>query len=74
MGFYDDFEKIISNICSKNELTRTISVLLSVFFLGVVIGVCILPTALGALIGGVLGIIGAFIYCFLITRSLRKER
>lgn len=57
MGFYADFEKIISNICSKNELTRTISVLLSVFFLGVIIGVNILPTVLGALIGGILGII-----------------
>jgi hypothetical protein len=74
MGLYSDFEKIISNICSKGKLTRTISVLLIVFFLGVIIGVCILPTMLGALIGGILGIIGAFIYCFLITRRLIKQK
>jgi len=37
-------------------------------------GVSILPTMLGAVIGGTSGIIVAFIYCFFISQKRKKQK
>lgn len=69
MGFYSKFEKYLNNICSKNNFSRSVSVLLSTCFAGAVIGTSILPTMVGAIIGGILGIVGVFIYISLVSKK-----
>jgi len=66
MGLYSNIEKKLNNICSKNNVTRTIAGLLSVFFLGGIIGAGLSPTVSGVLTGGILGVIAGLIYTFLI--------
>ena len=66
MSLYSNFEKKLHNICSKNDVTRTIAGLLSVFFLGGIIGASLSPTLSGVLTGGILGVIAGLIYTFLI--------
>jgi hypothetical protein len=66
MSFYSNIEKKLHNICSKNDVTRTIAGLLSVFFLGGIIGASLSPTVSGVVTGGILGVIGGFLYTFLI--------
>lgn len=74
MGFYSKFEKYLNNICYKNNFTISVFALLSACFAGVMLVVSILPTMLGAVIGGTSGIIVAFIYCFFISQKRKKQK
>ncbi len=74
MGFYSKFEKYLNNICYKNNFSTSVFALLSACFFGVMLVTSILPTVLGAVIGGTSGIIGAFIYCFFISQRRKKQK